>query len=74
MPADLFEYWRAYSGIKPFGHQDRILAHIMARLMNVTNEKGSDVVQVEDILPYALSEEEERDNAKDKMLDRMNRI
>jgi hypothetical protein len=58
MPADLFDYWQAYAGIKPFGHENRLLAHIAVRLLNATKGENDPYLDIPDLLPLARSHEE----------------
>jgi len=65
--------WEQYSHIKPFGHQDRILAHIFARLVNLTKAEHADSIDIHDILPYIREAEEVMQSAEERMIGQMNR-
>jgi hypothetical protein len=71
MPDDLFRHWHAYSRLKPFGHQDRILALIAARVINSTRGEGQEQVEIDDILPIARSPEEIMKREEAKVIEEM---
>jgi hypothetical protein len=59
MPADLFRYWQAFDRLKPFGHADRLLALIAAKLYNA---------EVSSLIPVALTDEEYRQQQMERAL------
>lgn len=60
MPADLLEYWKAYAGIRPFGHENRLLAHLCALTYNI--HRGDNPALDPDVfLPVRHSKEEIRE-------------
>jgi hypothetical protein len=65
MPDDLFRYWQEYAGLKPFGHENRLLAKIACLIYN-TNRGDAQPVDVDDFLPIARSKTEEREAAMEK--------
>lgn len=67
MPDELFRYWQAYAGLKPFGHENRLLAQIACLIYN-SNRGESDPVDVDAFLPIVRSESDERDAAMEKAL------
>ena len=71
MPADLFDYWLAYSRLKPFGHQDRLLAQIMTRYYNATRNEGDEPADIDAFLPVYRTEAELLKREEEKMLAEM---
>jgi hypothetical protein len=71
MPEDLFWHWHAYSRLKPFGHQDRLLAEILVRLFNRSLIEGENPIERDDILPIARTKEEIMKKEEARMLREM---
>ena len=61
MPADLFDAWREYARIKPFGHTDRLLAQLFARVVNMTRGEHESPVELADLIPIEITGEERRE-------------
>jgi aspartate/glutamate racemase len=59
--------WEQYSRIKPFGHQDRLLATIATILHNVYRGE-SEAVGIDAFLPIETTEDEQREAALEKAL------
>jgi hypothetical protein len=67
MPDDLFWYWQSYAGLKPFGHENQLLAQIACLIYN-SNRGDAQPVDADAFLPVARTVTEERDAAMEKAL------
>jgi hypothetical protein len=73
MPRDLFDCWRAYARIRPFGYADHLLAIIAHRVYNATRGDGPPL-GLEAFKPAPQLEEAKRDLALEtELLKAMNR-
>jgi hypothetical protein len=70
MPSDLYEHWIAYGRLKPFGHENRLLAQQLAMTYNI-HRGDNPPFETEDYLPTYKTEYEMRKQAEMKMLQEM---
>ena len=67
MPGDLYQHWQAYAQLKPFGHENRLLARIACLIYN-SNRGENPPVDIDAFLPVIRAEDERRETAMEKAL------